>query len=86
MASQFTQGNIQIKTSLLIFLKGSVAPIVLYFEDPKKVYDDLQKILKAASAPKMIELDASGPIKKVSLVSTEISGLALQEEQYMVKQ
>ena len=34
----------------------------------------------------MIELDASGPIKKVSLVSTEISGLALQEEQYMVKQ
>ena len=74
------------ETSLLIFLKGSVAPIVLYFEDPKKVYDDLQKILKAASAPKMIELDASGPIKKVSLVSTEISGLALQEEQYMVKQ
>lgn len=86
MASQFAQGNIQIKTSLLIFLKGSVAPIVLYFEDPKKVYDDLQKVLKAASAPKMIELDASGPIKKVSLVSTEISGLALQEEQYMVKQ
>ncbi|MCX4275440.1 MAG: hypothetical protein OSJ27_06630 [Candidatus Gastranaerophilales bacterium] len=86
MASQFAQGNIQIKTSLLIFLKGSVAPIVLYFEDPKKVYDDLQKVLKAASAPKMVELDASGPIKKVSLVSTEISGLALQEEQYMVKQ
>ncbi len=84
MASQFAQGNIQIKTSLLIFLKGSVAPIVLYFEDPKKVYDDLQKVLKAASAPKMVELDASGPIKKVSLVSTEISGL--QEEQYMVKQ
>ena len=52
MASQFAQGNIQIKTSLLIFLKGSVAPIVLYFEDPKKVYDDLQKVLKAASAPK----------------------------------
>lgn len=86
MASQFAQGNIQIKTSLLIFLKGSVAPIVLYFEDPKKVYDDLQKVLKAASAPKMVELDATGPIKKVSLVSTEISGLALQEEQYMVKQ
>ena len=86
MASQFAQGNIQIKTSLLIFLKGSVAPIVLYFEDPKKVYDDLQKVLKAASAPKMVELDASGPIKKVSLVSTEISGLALQEEQYIVKQ
>lgn len=86
MTNQFTQGNIQIKTSLLIFLKGSVAPIVLYLEDPKKVYDDLQKVLKAASAPKMLELDALGPIKKVSLVSTEISGLALQEEQYMVKQ
>ena len=85
MASQFTQQNIKIKTSLLIFLKGSVAPIVLYFENPQRVYDDIQKLLKAASAPKMIELDAIGPIKKVSLVSTDITGIALQEEQYMVK-
>ena len=75
MASQFAQGNIQIKTSLLIFLKGSVAPIVLYFEDPKKVYDDLQKVLKAASAPKMVELDASGPIKKSALFQPKFQDL-----------
>ena len=62
-----------------------MAPIVLYFENPQSVYDDIQKLLKAASAPKMIELDAIGPIKKVSLVSTDITGIALQEEQYMVK-
>ncbi len=86
MASQFAGQNIQIKISLLIFLKGSVAPIVLYFEDPKKVYDDIQHVLKETSAPKMIELEAAGPIKKVSLMSSEISGLALQEEQYVVKQ
>ncbi len=85
MATQYNPQNIRTKTSLLIFLKGSVAPIVLYFENPESVYNDIQNILKAASAPKMIELDAMGPVKKVSLVSSEISGLAIQEEQYMMK-
>ncbi len=85
MASQFSQQNIKIKTSLLIFLKGSVAPIVLYFDSPEAVYNDIQRVLKETQAPKMIELEAIGPVKKVSLVSSEISGLALQEEQYMVK-
>ncbi len=85
MASQFSQQNIKIKTSLLIFLKGSVAPIVLYFDNPEAVYNDIQRILKEAQAPKMIELEAIGPVKKVSLVSSEITGLALQEEQYMMK-
>ena len=85
MASQFSQQNIKIKTSLLIFLKGSVAPIVLYLDNPEAVYNDIQRILKEAQAPKMIELEAIGPVKKVSLVSSEITGLALQEEQYMMK-
>lgn len=86
MSSQFNPNNIKTKISLLIFVKGSVAPVVLYLENPEGVYNDIQNIIKAASAPKMIELEAMGPIKKVSLVSSEISGLALQEEQYMVKQ
>ena len=78
-------GQIQTKISFLIFLKGSVAPIVLYFENPQGVYDNLQKVLTAQEAPKLIELDALGPIKKVCLVSSEISGISLQEEQYMIK-
>ena len=88
MSTQSTpnEQNIQIKISLLIFLKGSVAPIVLYFENPQNIYDNLQKVLTAQEAPKLIELDALGPIKKVCLVSSEISGISLQEEQYVIKQ
>jgi len=76
--------TVQTKVSLLIFLKGSVAPIVLYFENPKVVYEDMRNILRAQEAPKLIELEALGPIKKVCLVSSDISGISLQEEQYMV--
>ncbi len=88
MSSQYNSGqnqqNIQSKTSLLIFLKGSVAPIVLYLENPKAVYEDIKELLKNTEAPKMIELEAIGPLKKVSLSTAEISGLALQEEKYVV--
>ncbi len=73
------------KVCFLIFLKGSVAPIVLYFENPQSIYENLQNILRAQEAPKLIELDALGPIKKVCLVSSEISGISIQEEQYVVK-
>ena len=82
--AQYNQ-NIQTKVSLLIFLKGSVAPIVLYFENPQSIYENLQNILRAQEAPKLIELDALGPIKKVCLVSSEISGISIKEEQYVVK-
>lgn len=82
--NQQNNQNIQTKTSLLIFLKGSVAPIVLYLENPVKVYEDIKIILKNTEAPKMIELEAIGPLKKISLSTIEISGLALQEEKYMI--
>ncbi len=77
--------NIQVKISVLIFLKGSVAPIVLYVENPQGIYANLQAVMQAQEAPKLIELEALGPIKKVCLVSSEISGISLQEEQYMIQ-
>lgn len=87
MSAQNTQNkqNIQIKISVLIFLKGSVAPIVLYVENPKGIYENLQAVMSSQETPKLIELEALGPIKKVCLVSSEISGISLQEEQYMVQ-
>lgn len=77
--------NIQTKTSLIIFLKGSVAPVILYFEDPKSIYDNIKEVITSSKTPKMIELEAIGPLKKISLLTSEITGLALQEEQYVVK-
>ena len=83
MAQQFS-GTPQIKTrtALLIFIKGSSAPIVLYVENPKATYDELQQLLKAQTSM-LIEKEGTGPIKKVSFHSNQISAVALQDEQYV---
>lgn len=79
------QQNIQTKISVLIFVKGAVAPIVLYFDNPVAVYENIKTIIQANEAPKVVELEANGPVKKVSLITSEITGTALQEEQYLIK-
>lgn len=83
MATQFT-GTPQIKTrtALLIFVKGSSAPIVLYVENPQAVYEEFQQIIKSPSGS-LVEKEATGPIKKVSFHPSQISAVALQEEQYV---
>lgn len=77
----------QFKTriAVLVFIKGSAAPMVLYFENPLAVYEELTQLLKVStSTPKLIEKDTIGPIKKFCILSNQISGLAIQEEQYPV--
>ena len=72
------------RTSVLVFLKGTTAPLVLYVENPFALYDELSQVVKANSiTPKLIEKTTMGPIKKVCILSTEICAVALQEEQYM---
>ena len=84
MAQQFNPQNIKKRTSILVFIKGSTAPLVLYVENPEEFYAELQQSMKSAT-PKFIEKDTQGPLKKVSFVSNQISALALQEEQYAGK-
>lgn len=83
MATQFG-GTPQIKTrtALLIFIKGSAAPIVLYVENPQGAYEEIQQLLKGASSV-VIEKEGNGPIKKVSIQASQISAVALQDEQYV---
>ena len=83
MASQFT-GTPQVKTrtALLIFVKGSSAPIVLYVENPQAMYEEFQQLLKGVTST-IIEKEGTGPIKKVSIHSSQISAVALQDEQYV---
>jgi len=83
MATQFS-GTPQFKTrtSLLIFVKGSSAPIVLYVENPQVSYDEIQQVIKIPSAT-IIEKEGTGPIKKVTIHANQISAVALQEEQYV---
>lgn len=83
MATQFS-GTPQIKTrtALLIFVKGSSAPIVLYVDNAQAAYEEFQQLIKVPSAT-IIEKEGTGPIKKVSLQANQISAVALQEEQYV---
>ena len=81
MAQQFPPQQYKTRIALLVFLKGTQTPIVLFFEDPKSVYDEILPLISAQSpVGKLIELDANGPIKKIALMSNQIASIALQEE------
>ena len=82
MAQQFSQQQIKTRTAVLVFIKGSAAPIVLYVENPQTLYSEFVTAMKSAT-PVVIEKETMGPIKKVSVISNQISGVALQDEQYV---
>lgn len=82
MAQQFTTPQVKTRTALLVFIKGSSAPVVLYVENPQAVYEEIQQLLKSQSS-QVIEKEGTGPIKKVTLHSNQISAVALQDEQYV---
>ena len=82
MAQQFNAQNIKKRISVLVFLKGSTAPLVLYVENPEALYDELKQAVKSPQAM-LIERETLGPLKKVCFNSNLIASLALQEEQYM---
>ncbi len=85
MSQPFSQTpQLKKRTSVLVFLKGTTAPLVLYVENPEMLYDELSQILKVNSTtPRLIEKSTLGPIKKVCIQSTQICAIAMQEEQYI---
>ena len=81
MPQPFTQNK---RISVLVFLKGTTAPLVLYVENPQALYEELSQVIKLNSpTPKIIEKATLGPIKKICIQSTSICAVAMQEEQYM---
>lgn len=78
MAASGFPGNVQI--SVLVFLKGLATPIVLYAENAAQLYDEIKGLIKGANpqAPRLVEKPGLGPLKKVSFLDTEISGVAMQ--------
>ncbi len=82
MAQQFNPQNIKTRTSVLVFLKGSTAPLVLYVENPQELYAELTKVIKSSAAV-LVEKETQGPLKKVCFISNQVAALAMQEEQYM---
>lgn len=82
MAQQFNPQNVKVRTSVLVFLKGSTAPLVLYVENPLELYSELLGYMKSQS-PIVVEKDTTGPLKKVAFISNQIASVAMQEEQYI---
>lgn len=82
MAQQFNAQNIKKRTSVLVFLKGSTAPLVLYVENPQELYAELNQAMKSTAAV-LIEKETTGPLKKVSFISNQIAAVAMQEEQFV---
>ena len=82
MGQQFGQPP-KTRTAIVLFLKGAVTPIILFFENPQAVYDEFIHIIKtSAQTPRLVEKETIGPIKKFAVISTQIAGVAIQEEQY----
>ena len=82
MAQQFNPQNVKTRTSVLVFINGSTAPLVLYVENPQDLYNELVQAMKSSTAS-FIEKETSGPLTKVCFVSNQIAALAMQEEQYV---
>ena len=80
MTQQFSQ-QVKIRTGVYVFLKDSMNPIVLYFDNPLAVFDELKAAMKSAT-PVLVDKQANGPIKRLCIISNQIKGLALQDEQY----
>jgi hypothetical protein len=54
----------------------------LYFDNPQAVYMEMKQLMKSTS-PVLVEKEANGPVKKVAFVSTQLSGVVLQDEKYV---
>ena len=85
MSQQQIQGQIQVRWAVLIFCRDVANPMVLYFDNAEKVYEDLKALINS-NETKMVEFEPIGPIKKASLLSSNIMGVALQEERYIVQE
>ena len=85
MAQQYNNPNaqnIKKRHAVLVFIKSSTAPLVLYVKEPQELYDEIVKLMQSPQSV-LVEKETEGPIKKACFVSTQIAAVAIQEEQYI---
>ena len=80
MSQSFAQ-QVKIRTGVYVFLKETINPVVLYFDNPQGEFEELKQAMKSAT-PVLIDKQANGQIKRLCVISNQIRGLALQDEQY----
>ncbi len=74
--------NIKKRYAVLVFIKSSTAPLVLYVKDAQALYQELVEKMQSPNAS-LIEKETEGPLKKVCFLSNQIASVAIQEEQYV---
>lgn len=85
MAQQYNNPNaqnIKKRYAILVFIKGSTAPLVLYVQDYQEFYNELVNLMQSSQSV-LIERETEGPVKRVCFASNQISAVAIQEEQYI---
>ena len=77
--------QIKVRKAVLVLMKHSAPPLVLYVDNPEELYEDLKAAIKSANSamPKLIEKTAKGPVKNFSVLDTQLAGVAIQEENYL---
>ena len=80
MAKPYQQ-QLKIRTCVYVFLKETINPVVLYFDNPQGAFEELKQAMKSAT-PVLVDKQANGPVKRLCVISNQIRGLALQDEQY----
>ena len=85
VSQQQVQGKIATRTAVLVFCKDMASPMVLYFDNAQKIYEDLRMLINSTEV-KLVEFEPVGPIKKATILSDRIVGVALQEERYIVQE
>lgn len=85
--TQHFQNTPQVKSrkAVLVLMKHSAPPLVLYVDNPEELYEELKTAIKSANTamPKIIEKTAKGPVKNFSVLDTQLAGVAIQEENYL---
>lgn len=74
--------NIKKRYAVLVFIKSSTAPLVLYVKDAQALYQELVEKMQSPNAS-LVEKETEGPLKKVCFLSNQIASVAIQEEQYV---
>ncbi len=82
MAQQFSKQQMKTRTSVIVFIKGASAPVILYVENPVLLYEELTTLIKTHSTL-FVEKETMGPVKKIGFFVNQISAVALQDEQYV---
>lgn len=85
MSQQQIQGTIKTRMAILVFCRDMNTPMVLYFDNAEKIYEELKALINSDEV-KMVEFEPIGPIKKASLLSNRIVAVALQEETYLAQE